>query len=198
MASFTDETNMDVERAEAENMAIASGEGEVMIIIVDPNTGKEVTVEDDPLFEFDIHGTHFPSHRTFIISPEFKDLPTKDQARLIAHANTHKQKMDAEPPDIRDYVQIDKLLATVPLTASERAQIFDKYLGIQAGTESEAGIPTADTVVKAKQKLMDGEAKIAVKDRQIQAGMIQHQMTEQNKLIVAGMNKKDKDAERPR
>jgi hypothetical protein len=189
MASFTDETNTDAERAESENMSVMSGQAEVMIIVPDPNTGEPVTMEDDPLFDFDSHGIHYEVHRKFIISPEFKESPIQLQARLIAHANSHKQKMDSEPPDIRDYVQIDKLLATVPLTTSERAQIFDKYLGIQAGTESEAGIPTADTVVKAKQKLMDGEAKIAVKDRQIQAGMIQHQMTEQGKLTIAAMNK---------
>jgi hypothetical protein len=193
MATFTDEMNNDTERAEAENMAIASGAGAVMIVIPDPNTGEPMTVEDDPLFEFDNHAIHYETHRKDIISPEFQERPTQAQARAVHHANTHKQRVESEPPDIRDYVQIDKLLAGGILTVSERAQVLDKYLGIKAGPESEAGIPSADTVVKAKQKLMDGEAKIAVKDRQIKADLLKTQMTEEGKLIVAGMNKGSKE-----
>ena len=192
MSSFTDETNNDVERAEAENMAMASGQGEVMIIIIDPKTGESQTIEDDPLFDFDNHAIHFDTHRMDIISPEFKDRPVEYQARAIHHANTHQQKMESTPPDIRDYVQIDKLLAAGILTVSERAQVLDKYLGIKAGDESEAGIPSADVVVKSKQKMIDTDKKSALKREDIKAGLIKHQMTEEGKLMVAGMNKNDK------
>ena len=185
MASFTEEANTDVERADMENLLLSSGDGEVMIIMPDPQTGEPQTVEDDPLFDFDNHAAHYEAHRKFIISEEFKELPQQLKARIILHAQTHMSKMESEPPDIRDYVQIDKLLAAGVLTPSERGQVLVKYLGIQPGDESESGIPSADTVTKVKGKLQDGQLKAQVKREQIEADLIKHQMTEEGKLISA-------------
>jgi hypothetical protein len=195
MTTFTDEVNTDVERADTENMAVSSGEGEVMIVIPNPQTGEMVQVEDDPLFNFDNHASHFESHRKFIISPEFKEIPTQLQARLIHHANTHQQKMETTPPDIRDYVQIDKLLAANILTVSERAQILDKYLGIKAGNEPETGIPSADVVLKAKQKMIDTKVKEVGKTEQREVDLFKHRLSEGVKIAEIKANKKMNDKE---
>jgi hypothetical protein len=189
MTGFSKETDVDVERAEAENIAIASGSKDVMTMGQDPQTGQPVPVTDDPLFELDNHATHYDTHRRDILSDEFKERPIEVQVVAIKHAEAHKGKLDSAPPDIRDYIQIDKILAPGVLTVSERAQILTKYLGIQPGDETEAGIPTSDVVLKAKQKMIDTDKKeatkmqqfdvnTALKDKQTGVDLLKHLTTE--------------------
>ncbi len=189
MTTFSDETNNDVDRAEAENESVASGEFTVMLAEPDPETGEDIVVVDDPMFKYDNHADHYETHRKFIISPEFKELDTRIQTVLIAHTDLHQKMLDEAPPDIRDYIQIDKLLLPGVLTVSERAQILTKYLGIMPGEETEAGIPTADVVLKSKEKLMQTELKepgkreqmmvnAELKSKQMGLDMMKHAMTE--------------------
>jgi hypothetical protein len=135
---------------------------------------------------------HYEIHRKYIVCPEFKEVPMQFQAVLIVHAEMHKKQLDDAPPDLRQYVQIDKLLPL--LTQSERAQALEK-LGIQAGNEPMIGLPSADTVTKSKTKLMDGESKEEGKDAQRVADMMKHVMTEQGK-IYAIRTQKDKDRDK--
>jgi hypothetical protein len=181
MTSFADQTNNDTERAGLENAEVAAGKGQVMTARMNPQTGEEEVVTDDPLFKYDNHVIHYECHRKFIISPEFKEVPTQFQALLVYHADLHKKQIEDVQPDIRDYVQIDKLLVAGVLTESERAQVLEKYLGIKAGDEAMTGLPSADTVVKAKQKMIDTDKKEAGKARQMNIDLIKHQITEANK-----------------
>jgi len=178
MTSFTDEVNVDVERAEAENVAVASGTGQVMTTRMNPETKQQEVVTDDPLFKYDNHSAHYEAHRKFIISPEFKEVPFEKMATLIYHADLHKQMMEEATPDIRDYVQIDKLLAANILTQSERAQILKKYLGITPGDEPMTGLPDADTVTKSKAKLIDSDTKADLKRDQMRVDLVKHGITE--------------------
>lgn len=177
MSTFTDEVNNDVERAEAENVSVASGELKVMLAEPNPETGEDEVLNLDPLFKYDDHGAHFETHRKYIISPEFSELPEQYQTILIAHADLHQKMIQDKPVDIREYVQIDKILLPGVLKESERAQVVEKYLGIQPGQEPVVGIPDADTIVKSKQKMASDEQKVSVKDRQIKADLIKTGMT---------------------
>ncbi len=187
MTSFSDETNNDVDRAEAENESVASGEFTVMIAEPDPETGEDMVVVDDPMFKYDNHAHHYETHRMFIISPEFKELDPRIQTVLISHTDLHKKLLDEAPPDIRDYIQIDKLLLPGVLTVSERAQILTKYLGIQPGEEVEAGIPSSDVVLKSKEKLMQTDRKEETKMRQFQVNAAQKERAMDIDLLKAGM-----------
>ena len=177
MSTFTDEVDNDVERAEAENVSIASGEVTVMLAEPDPETGEDIVLNDDPMFKYDNHAIHHETHRKFIISPEFKELPVKTQTIAIAHTDLHQKLIDEQPPDIRDYIQIDKLLLPGVLKESERAQVLNKYLGIQAGDEPVTGIPDAETIAKLNQKSSDTDKKNAVKEKQIYADLLKTGVT---------------------
>jgi hypothetical protein len=183
MSTFTEQTNNDVERAELENAEVASGKGEVMTAIMNPQTGEMEVVTDDPLFKYDNHAAHYETHRKFIISPEFKEVPVQLQSVIVMHADLHKKQIEDVQPDIRDYVQIDKLLVADVLTQSERAQVLEKYFGIKPGNEPMSGLPKADTVTKAKQKMMDVDKKL-VKDREQMA------MDMQKHIISEGIKAK--------
>ena len=140
-------------------------------------TGEDEVLNLDQLFKYDDHGAHFETHRKYIISPEFSELPEQYQTILIAHADLHQKMIQDKPVDIREYVQIDKILLPGVLKESERAQVVEKYLGIQPGQEPVVGIPDADTIVKSKQKMASDEQKVSVKDRQIKADLIKTGMT---------------------
>ena len=195
MTTFTDETNSDIERAEAENVTVTSGTGEVMTSVKNPQTGEDEIVTDDPLFKYDNHAAHYETHRKFIISPEFKEVPMQQQAVLVYHTDLHQKMIQEAPPDIRDYVQIDKLLAANILTESERAQILTKYLGVVPGTEPTMGIPSADVVVKSKEKLLQTDKKSNLKREEMQVDLIKHGVSEGVKVAAIEVNKqKGKDA----
>ena len=177
MSTFTDEVNNDVERAEMENVSVASGELKVMLAEPNPETGEDEVLNLDPLFKYDDHKAHFETHRKYIISPEFAELPQQYQQVLIAHADLHQKMIADTPPDIRDYVQIDKILLPGVLKESERAQVVAKYLGITPGGEPLVGIPSADTAFKTKQRMASDEQKTAVKEQQIRADLLKTGMT---------------------
>jgi hypothetical protein len=188
MTSFTDETNNDEERAESEGIAAKTG-GEALMVARPGQSGEMEVIEDDPLFKYDNHAIHYETHRKTIISQEFKEWDTQAQARFIWHTETHKQQIDSVPPDLRQYVQIDKLLPL--LTQSERAQALEK-LGIQPGNEPMTGLPDANTVTKSRTKLMDGQVKEEGKDAQRQADMTKHLITEQGKQDAAKQRGREK------
>jgi hypothetical protein len=175
MTTFTDQTDADTERAEAENVAVAMGEGEVMTATTDPQTGEQVVITDDPLFKYDNHAAHEKAHRKFIISPEFKELPLQAQAKLIYHTDLHAQQIEEAKPDLREYVQIDKLIPL--LRDSERAQVLAD-MGVKAGTEPTVGVPSADVVVKSKEKLLQTDKKSALKREEMQVGLVKHGVSE--------------------
>jgi hypothetical protein len=202
MTGFSEEVDVDVERAEAENISMASGGTDVMTVMINPETDQEEVVTDDPLFGIDNHATHYDVHRRDILSAEFKERPMEFQVVALKHAEAHKGQIEQAPPDIREFVQYDKLLPL--LTVSERAQLLQQ-MGIQAGTETEAGIPTSDVVVKSKEKLLQTEQKSALKreeiaiideqkNRAMNIDLIKHGMTEGNKKrqIQASIDSKGK------
>jgi hypothetical protein len=175
MTSFEKETNNDVERAESENVAMASGETSVFTATVDPKTGKENIVTDDPIFDLDDHKIHHESHRKYIIGPEFKELEQSRQVNFVIHDQCHQRRIQEMAPDIREYVQVDKLLAANVLTPGERTQVLG-MIGIQADDVVELGIPTADTATKAKQKTIDTQTKETTKQDQMDVELIKHTM----------------------
>jgi hypothetical protein len=190
MTSFSDETNVDVERAEEENSALASGSQDVMTFTQDPETGEPVPVTDDPLFAIDIHPVHYEVHRKYILSPEFKELPVEFQAVAVKHAEAHQMQMESAPPDIREFVQYDKLLPL--LKPSGRAMLLAQMGIVEDPSETEAGVPTSDVVVKSKEKIMQTELKeankmkqfqvtAAQKNREMNIDLLKHGMTEGNK-----------------
>jgi hypothetical protein len=184
MTGFSDEIDVDVERAETENIAMASGGTDVMTTALNPETGEEEVVTDDPLFAIDNHVTHYEVHRKDILSAEFKERPIQCQVVAIKHAAAHKGQIESAPPDIREYVQYDKLLPL--LTVSERAQLLQQ-MGIQAGQEAEAGVPSADVVVKSKEKLIQADKKEALKREQFAITAAQKDKAMNNDLIKHGI-----------
>jgi len=178
ISTFSDEINNDVERAETENLAVASGEVPIMLAEPNPETGEDEVVNLDPLFKYDNHKTHYEVHRKYMISPEFAELPQQYQTILVHHTDLHQKMIQDTPPDIRDYVQIDKILLPGILKESERAQVVEKYLGIKPGDEPFVGIPDANSVIKINQKIGDTEAKMESKDKQMKADLYKHGVTE--------------------
>ena len=189
VSTFTDEVNNDVERAEMENVSVASGELKVMLAEFNPETGEDEVVNLDPLFKYDNHIAHFEAHRKYIISPEFAELPEQYQTVMIAHADLHQKMIQDKPPDIRDYVQIDKILLPGVLKESERAQVVEKYLGITPGDEPIVGIPDADTFIKTKQKIASEEQRNDLKDKEIRADLLKTGMT--NAVQIETAKKRD-------
>jgi hypothetical protein len=102
----------------------------------------------------------------------------------IKYAAAHKGQIESAPPDIREYVQYDKLLPL--LTVSERAQLLQQ-MGIQAGQEAEAGVPSADVVVKSKEKLIQADKKEALKREQFAITAAQKDKAMNNDLIKHGI-----------
>lgn len=161
-AGFTDEINNDVERAEAENTAVMSGEMPLFLADVDPETGEQTVVADDPKFKYDDHAVHYDVHRKFIVSPEFDEMPLRAQTVLIHHADIHHQLMQAsqqaqgQEATLREFVQIDKLYPF--LARGEQKQVLQS-IGIQPDDKAtEAGLPSADALAS---KRMENKIKIA-------------------------------------
>ncbi|MCK9519051.1 MAG: hypothetical protein M0R74_08545 [Dehalococcoidia bacterium] len=176
LGSFSDEINNDAERAELENVEMSTArsmeEIKVMLVDVNPETGEEMPLVDDPLFDFDDHRTHYAVHRKYVISPEFRELDGKIQTIITEHTKLHMQRIQAEKPDIREYLQIDKLLEPGLLTESERAQVLEQYVNIAAGKEGMTGLPTSTDVMKIKQKMEDTRIKEQTKQDKIDADII--------------------------
>jgi hypothetical protein len=148
MASFSDEQNHDIERAERENMEIMSGSARVQITEKDEQGNVQV-LQEDPLFKYDDHPVHYQTHKKFSLAPEFNSLPTQLQVILMGHADTHRAEIDSAKPDMRQYIQIDKMYPL--MTRTEQMQVLTE-IGITPDPLGEvAGLPDAATVVKTQQ-----------------------------------------------
>jgi hypothetical protein len=97
LSGLTSQSNVDMERAEAEDAAIAAGHMEDIMLAEpgqpDPTTGQPgepTVVNDDPLFKYDNHAIHFEVHRRFILSSAFEGLPLKAKTIAFAHADLHE------------------------------------------------------------------------------------------------------------
>lgn len=97
LAGFKHKTNVDVERAEQENLKIMNDTIEgIFIAMPTEEGGEEKVVNDDPLFKYDDHAIHYEVHRRFILSKEFKTLPERATVVLIAHTDLHHKLMMAQ------------------------------------------------------------------------------------------------------
>jgi len=88
-AGFTNQSNVDIERADRENSVVAGGTLEGIYTTTYPVTPDSRVVTDDQMFKYDIHPIHYERHRRFMLSPEFTELPVKIQAGFITHMDTH-------------------------------------------------------------------------------------------------------------
>jgi hypothetical protein len=161
MASFSEEENFDVNRAERENMEMSSGEKptvQLVEMVPDPD-GKPAPqiVNEDPLFKYDNHAIHYKEHLRFAFSDEFKELPEQSKVIFLAHLDTHRMEIDNVKPDMRQYVQIDKMYPL--MTRLEQMQILTE-IGVQPDPTGEvAGLPDASKTMQAHQHLKDTEAR---------------------------------------
>lgn len=147
LSGFKDKTNADVLRAMNENDIVANmdpndmkivpiqTEGGIIEVPVVPGLfaamggsmpGQEsMVLEDDPVFRYDDHATHFETHRRFILSTEFKYLDPALQAALTVHADYHQWTMQME-------------------AAKQAAQAAQAAINMEAGVANataEAGAP---------------------------------------------------------
>jgi hypothetical protein len=179
MAGFSDEGNVDIDLAERENMMIAGGERQVIQIVEAGQDGKPQVLVEDPTFKYQNHPVHYEAHIKFIFSDEFRLLPDQLKTILIGHADTHRMEIDNVKPDMRQFVQIDKLYPL--LTRSEQMQILSE-IGVQPDPKGEvAGLPSANTAVQADQHLRDTEVREANKAEAIK--------TDRMKVMVGAATK---------
>ena len=172
MASFSEDENPDVNRAEKENMDMSSGSKptvQLVEMVPDPKDPMAPpvpeVVNEDPLFKYDDHIVHSKEHLKFAYSDEFKELPEQLQTVVLAHIDTHKMQIDNVKPDMRQYIQIDKMYPL--MTRMEQMQILTE-VGIQPDPEGEvAGLPDASKTMQAHQHLLDTEVREANKAEQI-------------------------------
>jgi len=151
MASFTDDQNHDIERAERENAEIVSGTARVQIV-EKGGDGNVQVLQEDPLFKYDDHPVHYETHKKFSLSTEFDSLPTQLQVILMGHADTHRMEIDSAKPDMRQYIQIDKMYPL--MTRTEQMQVLTE-IGITPDPQGEvSGLPDASTAMKTHQNLM--------------------------------------------
>jgi hypothetical protein len=102
----------------------------------------------------------------FAFSDEFRELPEQLKVIFLAHTDTHRMEIDNVKPDMRQYVQIDKLYPL--MTRSEQMQVLSE-MGVNPDAEGEvAGLPDASKTMQAHQHLKDTEAREANKAMQIQ------------------------------
>lgn len=181
LASFTEQENHDIGRAEDENLRIQGGDFQVQVEEQDPNTGKWIPIVNDPLFEYDSHPDHYEVHRKYIISPDFRMLSPQIQTVFFEHTDCHRRRLEEQKPDLREYLQVDKLLAANVLTPFERGQILADIGVEQDPNLVTIGIPTSDNVMQTKQRLSDTQVREQNKrlkimtDREVQLRAIQAQ-----------------------
>jgi hypothetical protein len=163
LSGFTKQENVDSKRADMENAKIAVKDFEG-IFLAEPNPesgaidAESEVVGEDPYFKYDVHQIHYETHRQFMLSDEFAELPQEAQVVLIHHADAHHHQVVAEEAnkvdpsrDPREFLQLDKLIPV--LSASERMQVMQKYLGIEPDQNPRVvGVVTADEVFKAQQE----------------------------------------------
>ncbi len=150
MASFSDEQNHDIERAERENSEIAGGTAKVQIVEVDEQGSPQI-LQEDPLFKYDDHPVHYESHKKYSLLTEFDSLPQQLQVIFMGHIDTHRAEIDNVKPDMRQYIQIDKMYPL--MTRAEQMQVLAE-IGITPDPQGEvAGLPDASTAMKTHQNL---------------------------------------------
>jgi hypothetical protein len=165
MSSFEDKQNLDQDRAETENMGIASGERAVQLAEVNPETQQPEILIEDPLFKYDDHVIHYEEHKAFALSAEFKDLPEEYQVIHFGHMDTHRAEIDGAKPDMRQFVQIDKLFPM--LTRVEQMQVLQD-VGITPDPTGEVtGLPDSSKIAQANQHLQDTAVREGNKAKQI-------------------------------
>jgi hypothetical protein len=166
MASFGDEENHDINRAENENMMIAGGEKPTVQLVEQVEGGEPQVMVNDPLFKYDNHAVHYDEHLKYAFSDEFMALPDQIKTILLAHIDTHQMEIDNVKPDMRQYVQIDKLYPL--MTRSEQMQVLQD-MGVTPDEKGEvAGMPDASKAMQAQQHLRDTEAREANKAKDIE------------------------------
>lgn len=102
LSGFKDKINVDVERAEKENVKMMNGDIKNIYLMADTGQGKPMTVNPDPLFKYDNHTIHYEVHRRFILSNEFETLSEDNQTILVAHTDIHVMKMMQEMEKMRE------------------------------------------------------------------------------------------------
>jgi hypothetical protein len=114
-------------------------------------------MSNDPLFRFDDHNVHLETHRKFILSDEFSELPPEIQTQAIAHVALHQNMVEEaqknakpEPKDPREFVQMDKLYQD--LTRKEQISYLPT-IGIEPDTSTDViGTLTKKVVFEAQEK----------------------------------------------
>jgi len=96
LAGFRDKINVDVERAEEENMRIMTKKVDNIYVMAIDEEGQQQTYNEDPLFKYDNHSVHYETHRRFALSKEFKELPEQTRTITIAHIDCHAVEMQKE------------------------------------------------------------------------------------------------------
>lgn len=100
LTGFTAKENVDFERAEDENSAIALGDfSRIMLTApIQPGElpGDQAVINNDPFFKYDNHALHYARHRKFLLSEEAKYLPLEAVQVLIQHTDAHHIPMQAE------------------------------------------------------------------------------------------------------
>ena len=119
MTTFTDEVDLDVERAQKENAAIEAGDFQgIFLLEPDQESGElgpdsEVMMLDEK-FKYDKHSVHYDSHRSAILSPRFIEWPEESKTVLYHHIDAHNIMMQAEQEQM--------------MAQQERASIGEKQL----------------------------------------------------------------------
>jgi len=117
LSTFSKEISPDIERALSENAKIAgAGIDDFQLVEEDTmmgavkvftlpgifltmqtaNDAEPMVLGEDPLFKYDDHGSHYETHRLFLLSPEFKSLSMPAQTVLIHHTDIHKSIFDMQ------------------------------------------------------------------------------------------------------
>lgn len=120
LSGFRDKTNVDAQRAMAENERVANLPPDEMKVIKlsDQQSGQQLEIavveglfaamgggdsggegmvlENDPAFRYDNHQVHYDIHRNFFMSNEFKHMDRALQDALMVHADYHKWILDQQ------------------------------------------------------------------------------------------------------
>ena len=155
----------------------------------DPLQQLEV-INHDPLFKYDNHQIHTDVHRKFIISTEFTELPMQAAQVMMNHIELHQKLLSEQPPDIREYVQIDKLYPL--LTRMEQMQLLGK-IGIQPDEQgTTTGLPDAGEYAKVIAHAKDIGLRASAKEKDRTADMaktIMQLYSDQKLKKAVGSNK---------
>lgn len=153
--------NVDAKKAETENAKFSIGDFQgIMLVEQDPQKGgiteNSTVMSNDPLFRFDDHNVHLETHRKFILSDEFSELPPEIQTQAIAHVALHQNMIaeeeknaKPEPKDPREFVQMDKLYTY--LTRKEQVSYLPS-IGIEPDLNTDiVGVLTKENIFEAQQ-----------------------------------------------